>query len=137
MLKIMARGVCVALLAVVCAGCGKSGPTRYDISGKVSYNGMPVPAGTISFDPEGQETGGGFASIENGQYDTAKGGRGHLGGQHKVTIAGTTGKRLNPNDPDSGMQTLFLPYESSADLPTSKGAMDFEVPASPGGTQGS
>jgi hypothetical protein len=128
MFKNIAAGVCVTLLAVVCAGCGKTGPARYEISGNVSYNGMPLPAGTISFDPVGQEMGGGFASIENGQYDTEKGGRGHLGGKHLVTIVGTDGKRLNPNDPDSGMKSLFQPYETEVDLPTSKGTQDFEVP---------
>jgi len=124
---------CAALVGVVCAGCGKSGPKQYDISGKVTYKGSPVPAGTVSFDPEGQKVAGGFASIENGQYDTSKGGRGHVGGKHKVTITGTDGKRVDPNNPDSGMRALFSPYQTSADLPTGKGTQDFDVPASAGG----
>jgi hypothetical protein len=116
------------LLLLFTAGCGSGGVARYDISGNVTFNGMPLPSGTISFDPEGQELGGGFASIENGQYDTAKGGRGHLGGHHKVTIVGSDGKRLDPNNPDSGTRSLFPPYIVDEDLPTSKTTKDFDVP---------
>ena len=44
----LAAGACFALVAVLGAGCGKEGPKRYEISGKVTFNGAPLPAGTIS-----------------------------------------------------------------------------------------
>jgi hypothetical protein len=53
------------LLLVVCAGCSSS--TQGTISGKVTYQGKPVPAGTVVFVPQVQ--GGSFvAHIRDGQY---------------------------------------------------------------------
>jgi hypothetical protein len=121
----------VMLTCVVAVGCGKGGPRRYDLSGTVTFQGAPLPAGTISFDGEGNSMGGGYASIDNGRFDTAQTGRGHFGGVHEVTIVGTDGKRVNPDDPDSGMRSLFPPHVMKADLPKRSGTMDFEVPSSP------
>jgi len=55
------------LLAV--GGCGGTdGPQTYDVSGKVTFDGTPLPQGEIAFRPtdgKGQSYGG---QIENGKY---------------------------------------------------------------------
>lgn len=124
-----ARWWVVVVVLTWLVGCGHNGPTRYDMSGKVTFQGQPVPSGTIAFEPVEGGIGGGHAFIEDGKYDTSESGRGHLGGQHKVRISGNTGELINPNDPDSDRVPLFSPYETTIDLPGKSGPMDFEVPA--------
>lgn len=34
---------------LVCSGCGPSGPTKHLVSGKVTFDGQPVPDGDIVF----------------------------------------------------------------------------------------
>lgn len=118
-------------VAVTClTGCGQDGPKRYEISGTVTFQGQPVPEGNISFEPVDGETGGGYAFIRDGKYDTSQEGRGHLGGNHRVQITGFTGQLADPGNPDSGSPALFPPYETTVDLPTRTETKDFEVPAS-------
>jgi len=120
----------VMLFAVLLSGCGgESGPARYDISGKVTFDGKPIPQGSIAFQPVDGGIGGGFAIIQDGQYDTSQGGRGHLGGSHKVVITGTDGTPVNAADPDAGMIELFPAYETTHELPEESGTQDFDVPA--------
>ena len=41
-----------ALIATCCVGCGgRGGPERVEVSGTVTYNGTPIPEGTIRFVP--------------------------------------------------------------------------------------
>lgn len=43
------------ILVAICltqAGCGASGPTKYPVSGKVTYRGRAVPTGSVMFVPE-------------------------------------------------------------------------------------
>jgi hypothetical protein len=59
------RGYGGLVLLAVCAGCSSS--SQGTISGKVSYQGKPVPTGTVVFVPQVQ--GGSFvAQIRDGQY---------------------------------------------------------------------
>jgi hypothetical protein len=59
------RGRGWLLLLAVCAGCSSS--SQGTISGKVTYQGKPVPAGTVVFVPQVQ--GGSFvAHIRDGEY---------------------------------------------------------------------
>jgi hypothetical protein len=59
------RGHGWLLFLAVCAGCSSS--SQGTISGKVTYHGKPVPAGTVVFVPQVQ--GGSFAApIRDGQY---------------------------------------------------------------------
>ena len=127
---------CLALLLLTSSflGCGRgTGPRRYDISGQVTYQGAPVPLGEISFDPVDQEYGGGYASIQDGRFDTsADGGRGHLGGPHQVRIVGFEGTFDPAQADDAAVSALFSPYETTVELPTGRSTMDFEVPADAG-----
>lgn len=120
--------VILTMSAIV--GCGDGGPTRYDISGNVRFKGEPVKSGRIVFEPiDPQKGNGGFASIADGKYDTRNAGAGHLGGPHKISIAGFSDEFVRKNDPDSGQKPLFPKYViDSQDIGTSSTA-DFEVPA--------
>jgi hypothetical protein len=77
---------------LLAAGC-RSGPERYEVSGKVTYKGEPVEEGIIHFEPQdGQGTGDG-AVIQNGEYVIPRD-KGLSPGKYKVSIVigdGTVG----------------------------------------------
>lgn len=59
--------LCVLILGMV--GCGKSGPERIPLSGKVTYNGEPIEDGEIAFQPEpGTDAPPTSAPILDGEY---------------------------------------------------------------------
>jgi hypothetical protein len=59
-----------AALAVT-AGCGDTGPATADVSGTVTVDGKPPPAGSsISFVPVDGKAGTSGCLIENGRYST-------------------------------------------------------------------
>lgn len=126
-------GWIAAFLIVWIGGCGRSsGLPRYDVSGAVTFGGQPVPSGMISFDPAEQSIGGGFAPIVDGKFDTGRGGRGHLGGEHVVHISGHASEPPAPDSPGADryvVQELFAPYVAAVDLPKKKAVMDFDVPS--------
>ena len=116
-------------LAVVLAGCGESGPTRQRVSGKVTFDGKPVPAGQIVFEPDasaGNKGPAGSADISDGQYDTQAAGIGTVGGAHLVRITGLEGKPTG----DARVNPLFNTYETKVDLGQGPATKDFDVPAS-------
>jgi len=121
------------LLACGCGGGGGKGggPARYDVSGSVTYAGKPVPAGSITFQPDkakGNSGPAGFAEIKNGKYDTHSGGKGTIGGPHLVEIAGFDGVK-SPGS-EQGKE-LFPEFATTADLPKERTTKDFDVPAAP------
>jgi hypothetical protein len=80
------------LTAALTAGC--SGAKRVAVEGMITYDGMPIPIGTITFVPtfeNGIKAGG---RIENGHYELAAD-YGLFPGPHKVEIrwAKPTGKK--------------------------------------------
>jgi hypothetical protein len=109
---------------VVCllTGCGDSG--RH-VSGKVTFNGKPVPAGTIYLIPDsskGNEGPTGYATIQNGEYDTADDGKGVGGGPVIVGIEGFNPEAMaEPEEGDTSgeetVQSLFPYYETTAEIP--------------------
>ena len=128
------RGAGLPALALVAvpfaAGCFKGGPPEYHLSGSVTFQGKPVPAGQLFFDPDyarGNDGPAGFAYIKDGRYDTRAGGKGVVGGPHTVRIHGADGK------PDAELpvgRPLFREYAAKAALPRQDGTHDFDVPAS-------
>lgn len=115
--------IAALLLCAGLAGCGGRGDEtrRFDLSGAVTFDGRPVPAGTILFEPDssqGNKGPAGFAKIADGRFNTAASGKGTIGGPHVVRITG------------SDKATLFSDYVTQADLPKEKSTKDFEVPAS-------
>jgi hypothetical protein len=114
---------------LISAGCGSSGPPRYPISGKVTYGGQPVVAGSVMLVPDTRQGNQGPAvsvAIKDGQYDSNWEGIGHVGGPHVVKITGLDGK-TSPEFP-RGM-LLFPEFELILDLPNKAEVKDLEVPA--------
>jgi len=127
----MPRFVCLALAAcglAIVVGCGEEGPTRYQLSGKVTYGGQPIPAGSVTFIPDSSQGNSGPAAsvdIVDGAYDTTTG-KGHVGGPHLVKITALDGK--TSDEFPKGMP-MFPDYETKADLPKEDGTKDFDVPS--------
>lgn len=124
------RRFAIGLLAaagLLIAGCG--GSKLYEVSGRVTYDGRPLPAGVIYFDPDvtRQNDGPqGYALIKDGAYSTAaQGGRGVAGGPHVVRIEGFDGR---PGAELPLGKPLFTDYQERRDLPRARSAQDFNVP---------
>jgi hypothetical protein len=118
--------VCLAIVASW--GCGDQGPRRYELSGSVRYNGEPVPAGTIVFEPaEGDVTKDtmAHAEIHGGQYKTLPG-LGVIGGPHVVYINCTNG--VAHEESPLGAPLFPETYSVRIDLPKADGRHDFDIP---------
>jgi hypothetical protein len=117
-----------ALACMLLAGCSR-GPTRYDVSGAVTYQGRPLPAGVIFFTPDirrGNDGPQGYAIIKEGRYDTTDpGGKGVFGGPHTVRIEGFDGK---PGNELPLGKPLFTDYQTDVDFPKGEAKQDFDVP---------
>ena len=128
MIRIRVTATILALpLAAVLAGC--AGERLYHVSGIVTYQGKPVPAGQIVFEPDasaGNKGPAAFAKIKDGHYDTSLGdSRGTVGGPHLVRIHGRDG--IPRGELLNGLP-LFRDYQTKIDLPKKSGEQNFEVP---------
>src|SRR5262245_7235027 len=116
----------VVMAAAWFAGCSKSEPNRYRISGEVKFNGQPIPFGDVLFTPDGAKRNSGpqgIASIRNGWYDTAtSGGKGIAGGPTVIRITGLTGLG----------GPLLCEYEMRVDLPRADSTHSIDVPKKAG-----
>jgi hypothetical protein len=56
---------------LVLAGCGPSGPPTYPIAGVVTYDGKPLPTGTLTLIPDSPKARTTVAPITDGVYSTA------------------------------------------------------------------
>ena len=128
-------GMLLAMLSA--AGCGSGGgPGRFAVSGKVTYQGQPVPTGSIAFEPDASRGGSGpgaVAPIKDGRYRTP-GGKGPTAGPHRVRITGYDGKPCTIDGTPDGMylpegKALFPQYRTTVDLPADDSEQDFDVPA--------
>lgn len=123
-------GWLLSCVALACTGCGDKGPTRYQLSGKITYQGQPIPAGIIYFDPdltEGNDGVQGHATIANGEYDTRNdGGQGPGGGKYFVRVYAHDGVPA----PELPMgRPMFSEVTIPVELPLSDGQKDLEIPA--------
>jgi hypothetical protein len=138
----MQRGICLDItitmvLAILMgvpmyAGCGHSGPPRFEVSGKATFAGRPIPAGKILFEPD-EQTGNtgprGMALIKGGVYRTLPG-EGAAGGPQVVRIYGFDGAPP-PQWPNSPLGIpIFRRYDTKVNLPQEPATCDFEVPKS-------
>lgn len=123
--------VLAILLAV---GCGKEGNR---ISGRITFDGNPVPAGKIYFTPDsskGNSGAAGYADIKDGMYDTnLPGGRGASSGPMVVAIEGIdpagTPAGADGSAEDVTATVLFARYETSLDIAAGDTVQDIDVPA--------
>ena len=131
-----AVGTSLCLLAVMIAsGCGRSdGPHRYEVSGRVTYQGKPVPVGTVQFVPDTSKGNSGPATaavIDQGRYCTRPG-KGTVGGPHVVIVAGSDAIAFDsPEGRQLEGMPLFSAYRTHVDLPNESCVQDFDVPVTP------
>ncbi|MEX1042636.1 MAG: hypothetical protein WDZ51_18525 [Pirellulaceae bacterium] len=127
--------LCLAAIAM-CVGCGGvDGNGRNRVSGTVTLDGQPIPNGMISFEPDfnkGNTGPQGIAPIHEGRFDTnSPGGRGIIGGPHRVRIEGYRGEAPDPQlaDPSvpGNIQILIKNYETEIDLPAGETTHDFAI----------
>ena len=97
-------------------GCNR-GPTKVHVAGSVVYEGKPVPAGEIYFDPDvtkKHDGSQGFARIKDGKFDTREFDKPVNPGPHVVRILGFDGKQA-PEAPFG--RPLFPEYQTNRDVP--------------------
>ncbi len=112
-------------------GCGQAGPERYTISGKITYDGQPVPLGEVIFEPDGSQGNSGpqcRASIRQGIYET-RAGKGAVAGPMIVKVIGfeqPTGEGRFP-----GVEAFSLPlfptFETRHEVPAHDSTFDIKV----------
>jgi len=126
-----ALSLALSLAAPFLLGCGSDGPQRYRLQGLVTYEGKPVPAGTIIFEPDASQKNDGpqgLATIHDGVFDSSRGGKGTVGGPHRITILGCDGASISETSPQG--KPLFEPSLTTAELPKKNGKLDFDIPSS-------
>ena len=118
----------LVLIAFGLAGCGSTdGPNRFDVRGKVTFNGRPVPAGQVVFEPDRSQGNRGpaaYAKIVDGRYETSRE-KGTIGGPHRARVQGSDGK-VSPEM--AGGLPLFPEYTTEIDLPLDDHTWDIDVP---------
>jgi hypothetical protein len=124
--------VCTLFCLLLLGGCsGPKAPPRYELSGAVTYDGKPVPAGYIIFAPDrskGNDGPGASAEIKNGVYCT-EAGKGTVGGPHTATITGFDGKSYHAGPITNPMgKPLFSTVQIAVDLPKQTSTHDFAIP---------
>jgi hypothetical protein len=113
------------VLALALAGCGKD--NRLVLAGAVTYDGKPLPYGTIKFDPDRTKGGSGpqgSGEIRDGRYRTNPN-FGPQPGPHVVRITGWS------RGPEEGMlpYPVVSEYEIQVDVPAGGGELDFAIPS--------
>jgi hypothetical protein len=125
--KQAAASVLFIALGGIITGCG-SGARTYHLSGSITFQGKPVPTGTIVFEPDptaGNSGPSGYAKIKDGHYDTREADcQGIVGGPHLVRIAGRDG--IPRGELLNGLP-LFPEQTLTEDFPKANGTKDFEV----------
>ena len=125
------------------AGCTDSGPEQYQVSGTVTYEGQPVPAGAIYFEPVAADriAPSGYGLIRDGTFRTQPG-RGAPPGRCTVRIRGGDGKprrtpaqELDGPDPEGRLSPkveigtpLFADYTTVVELPAADSTLELTVP---------
>ncbi len=130
--KLPKVALCFAfVITFIAAGCGENvdkGPTRYKVSGTVTFEGKSVPFGTIMFTPDsakGNKGPQGFAEIVDGKFDTTNG-QGIVGGAHQIKITGVS-EKADPTAENPPDKSLFKPFKTTFDFPKEDSTKDFVV----------
>ena len=128
------RWTCLFVLLACLVGCGEPKLVRYPISGKVTYQGKPVPAGEIKFVPDNERSNFGPATymmIVDGDYASMEG-YGILGGAYIIEITGNEKKdeeiEVNGMIMVESGKPLFSPYTTTHEFERAEQVHDFEVP---------
>jgi hypothetical protein len=128
MIRSTFSGAAFAVAALfIATGCGSGEPKLFEISGTLTFEGKPIEAGVIHFEPDavkGNKGVAGYAEIHGGKYDTAKKGKGVLGGAYSIRINGFDGK-VGPEAPFGS--ALFPEYTEFRDLKSENQTLDINV----------
>lgn len=124
------RQVAQLSILMIVVGCSKSTPPPappglFQVSGKVTYNGNPVPAGYITFEPHEQGRTA-KAEIKNGRFQTQPR-NGHVGGLMKVYILAYDGKPVMQQKTDYGTPLWKRGYHTTMELPKRAATADFDL----------
>jgi hypothetical protein len=118
-----------AAVLALAAGCS-SKPEMAQVSGKVTFQGKPVPAGWISFTPEPGKGSVRLCYIKDGVYDSSKEpDPGIHPGKNLVKIAGFDGNAAKYYV--QGKQ-IFNMVDDTHDVPPGTSTKDFVIPESAG-----
>lgn len=126
-------GGILALAVLFLAGCGaEKSSDLFSVSGNISYDGKPLPKGSISFEPDSSKNNqgpGATAGIKDGKYEMMPG-KGISGGAYVLTITGYDGVPVASGEGgmDPNGKVLFESYKTSVDFPREDTQHDIEVP---------
>lgn len=117
-------------LVTTLAGCGPRGPERFQLTGKVTFDGRPVPSGLIRFEADATQGNSGpvgCATIKDGRYTTAE--QGSKGALKGPLVAIMTGGPA-PNQQVEFPVMWFTDYTTKIVLEPTGWAttFDFDVP---------
>lgn len=119
------------MLGLVClglCGCGQSGPVKYTVQGQIQMpDGKPVPAGEISFEPDGSSGNqgpGSMAQIRDGKYSLPRD-QGVVGGSYTVVISPFDGVQFGESI--QGKPLRQVPYSEKVELPKEDSTKDFKI----------
>ena len=129
--------ILIACLLPWTGGCGGDGISRHRVAGSVTFDGRPLPAGEIYFEPDaaqGNVGPTGYARIRDGRFDTAGDppGQGAVGGPQRIRIEGYEAPAPRAGEGEPAGVTLFREFRTTATLPARDSNQDFAVPASAG-----
>jgi hypothetical protein len=117
-----------AILLAALTGCGRNKGLT-EISGTVTYKNAPVPAGTITIEPDSSRGNRGpqcAAGIANGVFKS-RSNYGSVSGPVVIRVDGFTGK---PEGESIIGRPLFPSYEFTAEIPKAAShTLDIVVPA--------
>ncbi|WP_145260045.1 hypothetical protein [Planctomycetes bacterium Pan216] len=120
-----ARAILLTALVGLALGCSESGPHRFKVTGKATFDGNVIPVGEIRFRPDTEKGGSGPGSVAKIQDGAFTMGLGLVPGPHLATIYGFDGVAFE--DVSEG-QPLFRPYTTSVDVPDEDIVIDINVP---------
>ncbi|QEL17957.1 hypothetical protein [Limnoglobus roseus] len=112
------------------SGCGGTLDNTTHVSGTVTFDGKPLPAGMIVFEPDpakGNRGQQGHADIKDGRFDTRSSGKGVAIGPQVVRITGGDGANPEPFTPFGKL--LFEEHTVRLDVSKEPSAFQLDVPS--------
>lgn len=111
-------------------GCGEPAAQRYHVSGRITWDGQPLKAGYITFNPDstkGNTGPQGIALIADGVFDTRlKGGRGVSPGDQILDVSGYDGMNTTEDSPLGRL--VFVGYKRAESINNDNFNLDIEIP---------
>jgi hypothetical protein len=122
------------LAALLASACDRPGANLHRVTGRVTWQGQPVPTGLIRFEPDaaaGNTGPGVVAEISQGRYATPRD-KGVVGGRYRVVISGYDGvpfDRPEEGFRDTVGKPLFLDRVEEVEFPRQACTRDFDLAA--------